>query len=93
LLALRGNAEQREIRESLAWIEENWARVNTPSALALPAICLRGYGRGAGPILDSLQKLWVDDEVMWNVPAIAWTALAMSGDQNWLPAVNAAGGR
>ena len=91
LMALRGEAERRENLESLEWIEQNWARVNTPSALALAAIGLQAYGRENTRVLEALRSRWDDEKISWTVPAMAWTVLALSGDLKWLPDANSAG--
>jgi hypothetical protein len=93
LLALRGQAARQENQQGVAWIEQNWASVKTPSALALAAITLRAYGCANAAILEQLRASWENEEVLKTVPAMAWTLLAMSGDLNWLPAANLQGVR
>ncbi len=93
LLALRGQAARHENQQGVAWIEQNWANVKTPSALAQAAITLRAYGCANAAILEQLRVSWENEEVLKTVPAIAWTLLAMTGDLGWLPDANFEGAR
>lgn len=93
LLTLREEAGRRENREGLEWMEQNWAKVNTPNALALTAITLRAYGIANAPVLQAIRKCSENEDVLTTVPAMAWTILAMSGDLSWLPAVGVEGSR
>jgi hypothetical protein len=97
LLALRNHADRKENQQSLAWLEQNWNRVPSPAAAALSYIALRAYGKQAEKIGDAIRAATqagdANDETLWNVPAIAWSALALSESQSWLPRIPAEGAR
>jgi Prenyltransferase and squalene oxidase repeat len=87
LLALRKHAERRENQKSLDWLEANWGRSQTPASLALAHIALGAYGRLDASVGESLRAAYSRDGVLWRVPEVAWTALALSGNQSWLAPV------
>ena len=35
-------------------------------------------------LAESLQAMYEKNEILWDVPEVAWAALALSGTQNWL---------
>jgi hypothetical protein len=84
LLALRAHAERQENQISLEWLAQNWVKVQSPGSLALTDIGLEAYGRKIPEIGAALRNLYVHGEFAWDVPAVAWTALATSGKMNWL---------
>jgi hypothetical protein len=97
LLALRNHADRRENQQSLAWLEQNWNRVPSPAAAALSCIALRAHGRPATEIHDAIRTATqagdANEQTLWNVPALAWCALALSENQNWLARIATEGAR
>ena len=84
LLALRDFGTS-EYRKSLDWLEANRGKVQTLASLALTKIGLDALGRSDPNSENSLATSFRDKDIsVVNVPAIAWTALAMSSKQNWL---------
>ena len=45
---------------------------------------MNAYGRPDPLLAESLQTKYEKNEILWDVPEVAWTALALSGTQNWL---------
>ena len=84
LLALRDHSERPEVEKSLAWLEANWDRIESPSTLALACIALDVFGRSCADVRNSLCNFYDQNEIMWNVPAVSSTILAMSEKQEWL---------
>jgi hypothetical protein len=84
LLALRDSGAP-ESKKSLDWLEANRGKVQSLASLALTKIGLDALGRSDPNLESSLAASFRDkDFSVVNVPAIAWTALAMSNKQKWL---------
>ena len=84
LLALRDPGTP-EFKKSLDWLEANRGKVQSLASLALTKIGLDALGRSDPNLENSLAASFRDKEIsVVNVPAIAWTALAMSNKRNWL---------
>jgi hypothetical protein len=84
LLALR-NSDTPEFKKSLDWLEVNRDKVQSLASIALTKIGLDALGRPDGKLGNSLLDRLREKEVsVVNIPAIAWTALAMSSKQKWL---------
>jgi hypothetical protein len=45
---------------------------------------MNAYGRPDPGLAEALQTTYAKNEIPWNVPEVAWAALALSGTQNWL---------
>jgi Squalene-hopene cyclase C-terminal domain/Prenyltransferase and squalene oxidase repeat len=84
LLALRGHAERSEVQKSLRWLQEYSKSIQSPASLALAIIAMNAYGRPDAELAEKLQAAYDRIEIAWNVPEMAWAALAMSSTQNWL---------
>jgi hypothetical protein len=84
LLALRGNSDRSEIKQSLDWLGKNWSQVPSAASLALASIALDVWGRNNPLAGSSLRRLYSSDEIPGSVPVVAWSALAMSTERNWL---------
>jgi len=85
LLALRETPVRGEIKKSLDWLERNWQAVSSPGSLALAQIGLSSYDRSASMIRTALYNAYSGgDELLWSIPAVAWSVLATSGTQGWL---------
>jgi len=84
LLALRDSGTP-EFKKSLDWLEANRGEVQSLASLALTKIGLDALGRSDPNLENSLAASFRDKDIsVVNVPAIAWTTLAMSSKQNWL---------
>jgi Squalene-hopene cyclase C-terminal domain len=84
LIALREHTSRPETHKSLLWLERSWKQIKSPESLALADIALSIYGRRKPDISDLLRTLSENSEFRWNIPAIAWSALALVGTRNWL---------
>ena len=84
LLALIEHPERPEIQESLAWLEGNTKSIQSPGSLSLAAIAMNAYGRRDPLLTDSLRAMYEAKEIFWNVPEVAWAAMATGGAPNWL---------
>jgi hypothetical protein len=84
LLALRDHLERPEVQKSIQWLEENLKSIQSPGSLALALIAINAYGRPNPVLAESLQTMYAEKEILWNVPEVAWAGLAVSGTQNWL---------
>jgi hypothetical protein len=84
LLALRSHPERQENQISLAWLAQNWMKIESPGSLALAQIGLEAYGKRISEIRVALAELYARGEFAWTVPVAAWTALAMSEKTSWL---------
>lgn len=84
LLALREHTNRTEIQQSLAWLEKNWSRIQSPESLALTQIALNAFDRGNSEFSATLKRLYQPESIAWSVPVAAWSALAISGPKFWL---------
>jgi len=84
LLALRHRRERPEVHKSLQWLVENSRAIRSPGSLALALIALRAYQFPHPGLAESLHALYDDKEILWNVPDVAWGALALSSTAKWL---------
>lgn len=84
LLALRDHTTRTEIQQSLAWLEKNWSRIQSPASLALTQIALNAFHRAHSEFSATLEQLYQPDAVAWSIPVAAWSALAMSSSKFWL---------
>lgn len=84
LLALKDSGTP-EFKKGLNWLEANRDKVRSLTSLALTKIGLDALGRPDPKLGNSLVNHFLDKDIsVVNVPAIAWTALAMSTKQKWL---------
>ena len=75
----------QRIQEELDWLEANRRKVQSLASLALTKIGLDASGRSDPNLENSLAASFRDNDTsILNVPAIAWTTLAMSNKRNWL---------
>ncbi|MGA7792110.1 MAG: prenyltransferase/squalene oxidase repeat-containing protein [Candidatus Acidiferrales bacterium] len=84
LLALREHPQRPEVQQSLDWLQGQLESIRSPASLALALMAMNAYGRPYPLLAESLQTKYEQDEILWDVPEVAWTALALSGTQNWL---------
>lgn len=84
LLALRQHPERPEVQQSLDWLQGKLGSIRTPASLALALVAMNAYGRPHPLLAESLQAIYEQDEIHWDVPEVAWAALALRGTQNWL---------
>lgn len=89
LLALREHPEWPEVQRSLSWLQDHLKSIQSPGSLALALIAMSAYGRPGEELQQSLQSLYENKDLLLNVQEVAWAALALCQDQNWLvPASN-----
>jgi hypothetical protein len=84
LLALRRHSQRAENLKSLDWLESNWQGLRSPGSLALAGIALNAYGRRSPSLERSLREFFEQKEVLWTVPVVAWTVLALGDKPGWL---------
>jgi hypothetical protein len=84
LLALRNHPDRSEVQKSLDWLEASWGRIESPGTLALAHIALDLFGRKPADVRTSLCSFYEKNEVLWNIPAVSATILAMSDKHEWL---------
>ena len=84
LLALKEHRERAEVQKSLQWLEEYSQSIQSPASLALALIAMNAYGRSGAGLAEKLRTAYDRNEIVWNVPEMAWTALALCGTQDWL---------
>jgi hypothetical protein len=88
LLALRGDSGTLEYKKSIDWLEANRSRVQSPASIALTKIALDALGRSDSKSEKSLIEHFRDNEISaLSIPTVAWAALAMSQNYNWLKLV------
>ena len=84
LVALKDSGTP-EYEKGIDWLEANHDKVQSLASLALTKIGLDALGRPNPKLGSSLVDRFRDKDIsVVNVPAIAWTALAMSSKQKWL---------
>lgn len=86
LLALRHHPDRTENQQSLQWLEQAWPKIKSPASLAVACLALKAYGRDTAPLLANLRDRLENEEMPLTVQTAAWAALALRGQQDWLPA-------
>jgi hypothetical protein len=84
LLALRDHPDRPEVQKSLDWLEASWGRIEGPGTLALAHLALDLLRRSNADARTSLCSFYEKNEVLWNIPAVSLTILAMSEKHEWL---------
>ena len=84
LLALRERQERPEVQKSLQWLAGSWKSIRSPGSLALALMALHVYGLPDPGLAQALCSMYEEKEILWNVPDVAWAALALTGATNWL---------
>ena len=85
LLALKPHPERTEVQQSLQWLQGKVDAIQSPVSLALSIIAMSAYGKPSEELAQTLQSMHEKNEILWNVPEVSWSALALSGTaQNWL---------
>jgi hypothetical protein len=92
LLALRADPKRRENIESLDWLERSIANIQAAGSLAVARICLSTYGREWPAQAARFVDLHATGEFLESVQVMAWTYMALSG-QDWLARAAVAGNR
>jgi len=92
LLALKNHPERTEVQQSLEWLQGKLNAIQSPVSLALSVIAMNAYEKPAAELALALQAMHEKNEILWNVPEVAWSALALSGGaQSWLKMKSAGG--
>lgn len=88
LLALKDQAAQAEVQQSINWLAENSKSTRgsglSPATLALTEIAMTAYGQSDTRLSEALCAACEKNEGSWTVPEVAWAALALSETGNWL---------
>jgi hypothetical protein len=84
LIALRENTHRVENCESLAWLERNREKIQSPESLALTGIALKLYGKSNGVTADTSDSVETPSALTWSIQALSWAALAQSEKFKWL---------
>ncbi len=92
LLALKEHPERPEVQQSLQWLQGQFHSIQSPVSLSLALIALKARGLPATGLAETLQTMHEKNEILWNVPEVAWAALAMSSTQQWLMPKSSANG-
>jgi hypothetical protein len=88
LLALCRDSGTPEYKKSIDWLEANQSSVQSAASLALTKIGLDALGRFNPKLEKSLIEHFRDNEISAvSIPTVAWAALAMSRNHNWLELV------
>jgi len=82
LLALRFDSQRRENLESLTWLERSVPDIQAAGSLAVARICLSAYGRAWPAPATRFAELHANGEFLESVQVMAWTCIALSG-QDW----------
>jgi hypothetical protein len=85
LLALRHDPERAENQQGLQWLEQAWPGIKSPASLAMASLALETYGRDTTQLRMNLRAQLESGEAPLNIPTAAWGALALAGNQLWLP--------
>ena len=84
LIALREQPQRAENCVSLAWLERNREKIQSPESLALTNIVLKLYGTSSGAASDNTDPTAASSALPWSVQALSWAALARSENCRWL---------
>jgi hypothetical protein len=84
LIALREESQRAENCESLAWLERNREKIQSPESLALTNIALKLYGKSSGVTADNTEPFQASSALSWSIQALSWAALARSENSKWL---------
>ena len=83
LLALQDSRDRTEVKQSLDWLQREYANIKGPASLSLAYLCLRTFGRSPDPFESKLESFFAENQFLGQVPAIAFAALALSPSRNW----------
>lgn len=83
LLSLRHHPERRENKESIAWLENNFSKIQGAASYASARICLEVYGRQRE---TQAANAYDHGETTRSLQVEAWMSLAESNPRQWLSA-------
>jgi hypothetical protein len=83
LLSLRHHPERRENKESLAWMENNFTKIQGAASCASARICLEVYGRRREM---EIEEDYEHGPAPRSLQVAAWMSLAGSNPREWLTA-------
>jgi squalene cyclase len=83
LIALRMFPEHEGKSLSLAWLEAEVPRIQSPASLAVAAMCLQAYGKELPAGKLSLQDCATEELLNDEVHVLAWISLALSPQRAW----------
>ena len=83
LLALQNSPERSEVRQSLDWLEKQYAQIRGSLSVAIAHMCLESYGRSATSVEALLQAVFEADRFLNNLCVVALAALALNPSRNF----------
>jgi hypothetical protein len=93
LLALRQYAGRHENQISLQWLRDSYAKIRGPVSLSLAYLCLAAYGKAVPGVEPALDEMFLGNQFLGNVAAVAWSLIAAQGGAPWLYPVPGNGSR
>lgn len=83
LIALREFPEHKRKSLSLAWLEKQMPKIQSPGSLAVAGMCLEVYGKGSPHAKSRLRDYDMDTLLEDGIHVLAWVCLAMSSERRW----------
>jgi squalene cyclase len=83
LIALRMFPEHESKSLSLAWLEAEVPKIQSPASLAVATMCLQAYGKDSRASGLNLQDCAGEELLREGVHVLAWTSLALNAHRAW----------
>ena len=83
LIALRMSPEHENKSLSLAWLEAEISKIQSPASLAVATMCLQAYGKGSPAGRLNLEDCANEELLCEGVHVLAWISLALNAHRVW----------
>ena len=83
LIALHPFPEHECKSQSLAWLENEVPKIESPGSLAVASMCLETYGKKLPAAKFSLHDCSPDSLLQDGIHILAWVCLALNTNRNW----------
>ena len=83
LISLRNLPKHESKSLSLAWLEKQMPKIQSPGSLAVAGMCLETYGKESTQLKSRLHDYDVETLLEDGIHVLAWVCLAMSPGRRW----------
>jgi len=83
LIALRSSSEHKSKALSLAWLEAEIPKINSPGSLAVASMCLAAYGKKLPATKLNLHACSLENLLEDGTHVLAWVCLALNPSRTW----------
>jgi hypothetical protein len=83
LMALRSFPDHPRKSKSLAWLEAEFPKIQSPASLAVASICLEAYGKSMPSSIPDLEKFNSGQMENCGIHVVSWICLASNSYRKW----------